>query len=40
MLSGTEGKSILIFGAGLNQLELIREARMLGLDDGCHRSAG
>ena len=25
------GKSIMIFGAGLNQLELIREARNLGL---------
>ena len=32
MLTGTEGKSILIFGAGLNQLELIREARRLGLE--------
>lgn len=32
MTAGTEGKSILIFGAGLNQLELIREARKLGLE--------
>lgn len=32
MTTGTEGKSILIFGAGLNQLELIREARRLGLE--------
>jgi carbamoyl-phosphate synthase large subunit len=31
MTSDTRGKSILIFGAGLNQLELIREARKLGL---------
>ena len=31
MVTGTAGKSILIFGGGLNQLELIREARRLGL---------
>jgi len=31
MTAKTLGKSILIFGAGLNQLELIREARRLGL---------
>lgn len=31
MTADTRGKSILIFGAGLNQLELIREARKLGL---------
>ena len=28
---GFPGKSIMIFGAGVNQLELIREARQLGI---------
>ncbi|MRR19988.1 ATP-grasp domain-containing protein [bacterium] len=30
-MRGTTGKSIMIFGAGLNQLELIRESHRLGL---------